>query len=80
LGYILKGTLPSEHKAQVQGQLWVCERKWVDFISYDPRVSNRPMFVIRVKRDEAYINDVAKKINQFVEELKVLEEKVGNPF
>ena len=80
LGYILKGTFPSEHKAQVQGQLWVCGRKWVDFISYDPRVSNRPMFVIRVNRDEVYISDIAKKINQFVEELKVLEEKVAAPF
>lgn len=80
LGYILKDTFPSEHKAQVQGQLWVCNRKWADFVSYDPRVSNRPMFVIRVKRDEKYINELNAKVSVFVEELKALEVKANIPF
>ena len=27
---ILKDSFPPEHKPQCQGQLWVCEREWVD--------------------------------------------------
>lgn len=80
LGYILKGTLPSIYEPQVQGQLWVTGRKWVDFISFDPRVSSRPYWSIRIIRDEPYIRDLETAVEQFVYELKTLEEKVKSPF
>jgi hypothetical protein len=28
---LLKGDLPAEHRAQVQGVMWVAERQWLDF-------------------------------------------------
>lgn len=31
-----KKKLPSQYRWQVQGQLWVTQRKWLDFISYHP--------------------------------------------
>jgi putative phage-type endonuclease len=80
LGYILKGTLPSIYKPQVQGQLWITGRKWVDFISFDPRVTLRPFWSIRVQREEAYINDLEKAVRKFVKELKELGDKVKTPF
>jgi putative phage-type endonuclease len=80
LGWILKGKLPPEHKAQVQGTMWVCERKWWDFVSFDPRVKHRPIWVFRENRDDDYINDMAKKINKFIQELENLEFEVSVPF
>lgn len=53
--WLLDGTLPKEHKAQVQGCMWVCDRQWWDFVSYDPRI-DRDLFVVRVERDEQYIS------------------------
>jgi hypothetical protein len=36
LDTILGGDYPSEHKAQIQGNLWITGRKWWDFVSYSP--------------------------------------------
>jgi hypothetical protein len=44
VGTILDGRFPSEHKAQVQGNLWVCEREWWDLVVYWPKM---PLFVQR---------------------------------
>lgn len=63
------GVLPPEHKAQVQGNLWIAEREWWDFMSYWPKL---PPLVVRVYRDEAYIAQLAKAIDAFNEELDAL--------
>lgn len=76
IGYILDNKLPSVYKAQVQGQLWVSGRKWTDFISYDPRVSKRPYWCIRVTRDEQYIAEIEIKIRKFVADMKTVMDKL----
>ena len=64
-----RGTLPSEHVAQVQGSLWVTSRKWWDFVSYSPGL---PPLISRVERDEPYIATLAKAVDAFNEELDAL--------
>lgn len=66
---LLRGTLPPEHIAQVQGNLWVSERQWWDFMSYCPKL---PPLVIRVQRDEAYIAQLSKAVDAFNSELDAL--------
>lgn len=73
LDLLLSGELPSEHKAQVQGQLWVAEREWVDFVSYWPKL---PPFVKRIHRDEAYIAQIAAAVSQFNAEMDELQGRV----
>ncbi|MFH1302646.1 MAG: lambda exonuclease family protein [Planctomycetota bacterium] len=80
LGYILKGTLPSQYKAQVQGELWVADRQWSDFISFDARVKSRPYWSVRVLRDETYIKELEAAVTKFADELNTLTEKVQIPF
>lgn len=63
------GKLPSEHRAQVQGNIWVSEREWWDFLSYCPKL---PPLIVRVPRDEAYIRDMAIELELFHEELAEL--------
>jgi len=64
---LLKGDLPAEHKAQVQGSMWVAEREWWDFVSYWPKL---PPLIVRVYRDEEYIAGLAKAVDAFNEELE----------
>lgn len=61
-----KNELPSEHKAQVHGNLWITDRKWWDFVSYSPAL---PPLIIRVERDEEYIAQLAKAVEAFNAEL-----------
>lgn len=64
---LIADELPSEHKAQVHGSIWVAEREWWDFCSYCPKL---PLFVKRVYRDEAYIKTLELAVELFNIELQ----------
>jgi hypothetical protein len=66
---LLKDEVPPEHKAQVQGNLWVCEREWWDVVVYWPKM---PLFKKRVVRDETYIANLASEVDRFNEDLAKL--------
>ncbi len=79
--YIMADKFPTTYKAQVQSQLWVAEREWCDFISFDPRMKSNKMFKVRVYRDPDYILDMSAKTKTFLEELKILVDTIGgSPF
>jgi putative phage-type endonuclease len=69
---LLSDSLPAEHKAQVQGQLLVTGRQWVDFISYWPKL---PLFRVQVERDEPYIATLKQAIADFNGELAELHKR-----
>lgn len=71
--YMLEDRLPLIYKPQVQGNLWICEREYWDFIAYHP---NTNMFINRVYRDEEYIKKMATFLNEFVDELKTKHDKL----
>lgn len=72
---IMRGDLPPEHKAQVQGNIWVAERDWWDFVSYWPRL---PLFTVRVYRDDVYIKALSNAVDAFNEELAQTVERIRN--
>jgi len=76
---ILADKVPTTHKPQIQGQLWVCEREWCDFVSYDPRVRQRPFFCERVYRDEDYIKELHIKIQMFIDEMNQMMQILTKP-
>ena len=78
--YILDNRFPSVYRSQVQGNLWVTGRKWCDFISYVPEMQNQQLWRIRVKRDEAYIDEIAAETKFFLKELAALEQRIRKPF
>ncbi len=52
-----KDDMPSNHKDQVQGQMMVTGREWVDFVSFDPRLPYKSQyFCKRIMRDDEYID------------------------
>ena len=65
--YLVKGGYPVEHKPQLQGNLWVTGRKWIDLVIYWP---NRPLFVTRIERDEEYIAQLALQVRLFNAEVR----------
>lgn len=75
----LSGKFPSTYKAQVQGQLWVAEREWEDFLSFDPRIEGKASyFKIRVERDDSYIRDLEVEVQIFINDLsEILQQLRG---
>lgn len=62
----LSGKMPTTHNAQVQGQLWVANRQWCDFVSFDPRIAgDASYFCQRIERDDEYIKELEAKCFQF---------------
>ena len=70
---MLREGFPAEHKAQVQGQLWIAEREWVDLLVYWPSL---PPIIRRAYRDEKYIADLAAAVEKFDAELAAIVERV----
>jgi hypothetical protein len=68
------GEPPSEFKAQIQGQLWVCERQWCDLVCYWPDL---PYWCKRIPRDEPYIENLAAEVKAFAAELEAVYQKVA---
>lgn len=62
---------PSIYRAQVQGQLWLAERQWCDFVSFNPDFPAHLQLVIRrVVRDETYIAGLALAVELFMGEVR----------
>lgn len=68
-----RNRLPPEHKAQVQGNLWISEREWWDFCSYWPKL---PVLTVRVYRDEAFIAQLSDEVDRFNDELHALVARI----
>lgn len=63
------GGYPPEHKAQVQGNLWVTGREWWDFVSFCPDMPEHlRLYIFRVQRDEAYIKTLEVEVRGFIAE------------
>jgi hypothetical protein len=70
---LLNDRVPPEHLAQCQGNLWVAEREWIDFVSYWPTL---PLLTVRAHRDEEYIKTIAAAVDQFNDELAEVVERI----
>ncbi len=81
LEWLEAGKVPPKHMPQIQGQMWVTERQWCDFVSFDPRFPpNLQLFIVRAERDDDYIKTLESAVKDFlggVEEMvnRLLERK-----
>jgi len=57
---------------QIQGYMWITDRKWCDFVSFDLRFpESKRLHVVRIDRDDQIIDALAERaalINSIVEE------------
>lgn len=66
-----------KHRTQVQGQLLVSERAWCDLVGYHPEL---PLVVVRVKRDEPFIEKMEAALCTFVQQLAMMREKLEREY
>jgi putative phage-type endonuclease len=64
--YLLDNKMPTDYWQQVQGGLWVSQRKWIDFISFNSYFKDKKLFIVRVERDEEYIAKLAELANKVI--------------
>lgn len=77
---LLSGSIPGKYNTQMQWQMICTDRKWCDFVSYDPRLpESMRLFIKRVERDSSLGLETA--VIQFIDELDnklvILREKFG---
>lgn len=75
--------MPSKHKPQVQGALWITGRRVWHFVSFDPRMpKDFQLYRQTVTRDEAYIKELEADVEKFLAEvdvvLETLKERLKN--
>ena len=71
--YMLTGQLEDDYRPQVQGQLWITERKWLDLLSFNPVL---PPVIIRCERDEGFIAALAGIVDPFIVRLEAAKAKL----
>lgn len=66
--YLIEENVAREYYPQIQGQLFVTGRKWVDIIAYYPVM---PPSIIRVERDDVFLlalESLLKKFSNFMDD------------
>jgi len=79
LEYIFNDEVPSDYYKQIQCQLWVTNRNWCDFVSFDPRIMkpSKRLFIKRCVRNEDLITQMEVEVKAFLTELDQLIIKLG---
>jgi predicted phage-related endonuclease len=73
------GHVPSEYRAEVQGELWLGEAQVCDFVSFDPDFPpNAQLVIIEVQRDDKYIDDLMAEVAIFNDEVNAIVDYVKN--
>lgn len=72
--YLITGKLKMSHKPQLQGQLYISGRQYVDVFSYHPELQPS---IMRVERDEAYIACLDKLLTKFTNYIDKVTDKIG---
>jgi len=66
----LENKAPSKYIPQMQCQMACTGAKWCDFVSFDPRVpEDLQLFVVRVERDQEYIDSMEVEVKHFLSEV-----------
>lgn len=67
----IRNGMPEEHKAQVQGCMWVTGRKAWHFVSFDPRMPEHlRLYRELVPRDDKFIEHLEAEILKFLKEVE----------
>lgn len=70
IDYIIQGVVPAEYHWQMTAELACAERKWCDFVSFDPRLPKKlQLFVRRFEPDDARIAEMETEIVKFLVEV-----------
>lgn len=72
---LLNDTIDGKYRLQMMWQMRCTNRKWCDFVSFDPRMPEElQLKIIRVDYDQAEIDQIEAEVIKFLSEV---DEKVG---
>lgn len=76
---VLEDAFVKDYEWQCQGNLWVTGRKWMDLISYDPRMKGlgKHLHIVRIERDEDKIAQLEARVDVCIELLKYYLKQIG---
>jgi len=67
----ITGEISKGHMFQCQGNMLFSDRKWCEYVSYDPRMPEQMQLkIIRIKRDDEICNEILNRIEQATKELE----------
>jgi len=70
LDTLLGTPIADKYIKQAQWQMACCGSKWVDWVSYDPRLpESMRLYIKRIKRDDVMIRTLEKEVSEFLIEL-----------
>jgi hypothetical protein len=60
---------------QIQGQLWILNRKWNDHVVFDPDMpENSQITITRIERDDEYIKTILEpRVTEFLGKVDLIE-------
>jgi hypothetical protein len=73
VAYLRSGTVPTKYRQQTQGQMWIMEAEWLDFVAYHPSM---PVLIVRSYRDEKYIDLLATEVEKACETIETQYQKL----
>ena len=74
---MLDGRVPTKYIPQMQWQMACTGRQWNDFVSYCPEMpTDLQMFIKRLPRDDAYIAELERKVQEFLLDVSVTLERL----
>jgi hypothetical protein len=67
---LAKENIEPKYLTQMQWQMYLTERDWCDFVSYDPRMpDDLQLFIKRVNRDPVRIKELCEEVEKFLGEV-----------
>jgi putative phage-type endonuclease len=70
--YIRQGKIPNDYKEQIWAYFMVNpDLQWLDFVSYDPRLTKKPIWILHITREEVAeeLLAVASELDKFINKL-----------
>lgn len=76
---LINNTIDNRYVLQMQWQMACTDRKWCDFVSFDPRMPEAlQMKIIRVNFNEMLVTDLENQVEQFLNEVQEKLEILNN--
>lgn len=83
IDFLTTGKIKRDYLLQMQAQMFVLDKQWVDFVSqslgdenYGELPEKYKLKIVRVNRDENVINEILTAVKNFHKELSKLKEKL----
>lgn len=75
---LVSDEVPCEYIPQIQWQMACTGRKWCDFVSFDPRLTDKPLFIKRVYRDDKQIAELEQLVIDWNDKCEKLMSEIRN--